>query len=411
MRKLCIIAGAAALAILAGCGGGDSAAPAAPPVVQPPAPTVTLSIDANMPDTRVGAYPVVLSASSQPSSGNESYQWSLEPGAPGSLTVGTDGKATYTPPASGSLTSGTVVNIRVASGSATKTYALGLHPGFAEGALKTVVAAGSGSFTDLVDALASPDGSFLLVDQVKDAVFRLTESGAIGVAAGLREEFANKLFSPTSIAWSPAGVLHIFEQGSAVKKVTAGTDLALVKAIAPIYNEDQLNGWGQILFDDAGNFYLTDSHTIRKIAPDGTLTTLAGMCDPFGWHSGDIICRDGKHLDGTGTEARFVRPVGLALAPDGSLLVADHTSLRKVTMQGAVTTLVDAPAEDVRVDGEGNAIFVGNNAVRRLNVDGSVSTLAAALGPADDFLRRAIPLDGNRLLLVFKDSVQILQLP
>lgn len=411
MKKLSMLAGATLLALLAGCGGGDSAAPAAPPVVQPPAPTVTLSVEANMPDTRVGGYPIVLSASSQPSSGNESYQWSLAPGAPGSLTVNTDGKATYTPPAGGSFASGTVVNVRVASGNATKTHALTLHPGFAEGALKTVVAADSGSFTGLVDALDAPDGGFLLVDQVKNAVFRLTETGAISVAAGLREEFANKLFSPTSIAWSPAGVLHIFEQGSAVKKVTAGTDLALVKAIAPIYNEDQLNGWGQILFDDAGNFYLTDSHTIRKIAPDGTLTTLAGMCDPFGWHSGDIICRDGKHLDGTGTEARFVRPVGLALAPDGSLLVADHTSLRKVTMQGVVTTLVDAPAEDVRVDGEGNAIFVGNNAVRRLNADGSVSTLAAALGPADDFLRRAIPLDGNRLLLVFKDSVQILQLP
>jgi hypothetical protein len=82
MIKLYLLACAAALPLLAGCGGGGSAAPAAPPVVQPPAPTVTLSISANMPDARVGGYPIVFSAASQPSGGNEGYQWSLEAGAP-----------------------------------------------------------------------------------------------------------------------------------------------------------------------------------------------------------------------------------------------------------------------------------------------------------------------------------------
>jgi sugar lactone lactonase YvrE len=411
MIKLYLLACAAALPLLAGCGGGGSAAPAAPPVVQPPAPTVTLSISANMPDARVGGYPIVFSAASQPSGGNEGYQWSLEAGAPGSLSVGTDGKATYTPPASGTLASATMVNIKVTSAGASKTFAFGLYPGFGEGSLKTLVAAGSGQFIDLADALGAPDGSYLLVDDRKNAVYRLNESGVVTVAAGLREEYTNKLFSPTSIAWSPEGVLHIFESGGAVKKITTGTDLAVVKTIPPLYNEEQLNGSGPLVIDQSGNIYLTDWHTIRKVAPDGTLTTLAGKCDAIGSHSGDIVCGDGKHLDGTGTDARFVRPLGMALAADGSLLVADKTSLRKVTMQGVVTTLADAPAEDVRVDAAAGTLFVGNNAVRRLNADGSIATLAAALGPADDFLRRAIPLDGKRLLLVYKDSVQVLQLP
>lgn len=405
----CVLALSALL--LTACGGGGSAqAPTTPPV-QPPGPTVTLSISADSPETRVGGYPIVMTASSQPSSSNDTYQWALEAGSPGTISVGADGKASYQPPATSTLGGITTVNVRLSSGAANKTHSFNLYPAIADGALKTLVAAGSGKFTELTDALPAPDGSVFLVDRQQNAVYRLTESGQVSVAAGLKGVPGNDLYSPSSIAWAPDGSLHIFENGTTIKKLGANGELEQVMAIPPLYNKDQLNGDGPMRFDAQGNIFLADWFTIRKIAPDGTLSTLAGKCDAIGEHSGDIVCGPNTHVDGSGTEARFMRPQGMAFAADGSLLIAEGNTLRKVTLQGTVTTALDKPAVDVRVDETGRVIFVGNNAIRQLNADGSATTVVAALGPVNDALRRAVPVGGKRLLLVYKDSVQLLQLP
>ena len=82
--------------------------------------------------------------------------------------------------------------------------------------------------------------------------------------------------------------------------------------------------------DAAGNVYVADSgnSTIRRIAPDGTVTTLAGLAGSSGT------------TDGTGAAARFDSPAGIALGPDGDLYVADRNShlIRRVTTAGVVTT-------------------------------------------------------------------------
>ncbi|MBK8477077.1 MAG: SMP-30/gluconolactonase/LRE family protein [Opitutaceae bacterium] len=83
-----------------------------------------------------------------------------------------------------------------------------------------------------------------------------------------------------------------------------------------------------LAIDAAGVAYVTDAAggTIRKVLPDGTVTTLAGKAGTAageGW---------GK-VDGAGSAARFAGPQALALAPDGNLIVADTENgvLRKVT--------------------------------------------------------------------------------
>jgi hypothetical protein len=70
----------------------------------------------------------------------------------------------------------------------------------------------------------------------------------------------------------------------------------------------------------------TDNHAIRLVAPDGWVTTLAG---------GTYGATDGK-----GVEARFRHPQGVAVAPDGTVVVADTVSntVRKVDADGTVTT-------------------------------------------------------------------------
>ena len=82
--------------------------------------------------------------------------------------------------------------------------------------------------------------------------------------------------------------------------------------------------------DSAGNVYVADTYnsTIRKITPDGTVTTFAGAAGEKG------------SVDGTGSGARFYAPYGIALDSLGNVYVADtgNQTIRKITPDGIVST-------------------------------------------------------------------------
>lgn len=87
---------------------------------------------------------------------------------------------------------------------------------------------------------------------------------------------------------------------------------------------------GGIVVDESGNVFVSDTNSaaIRKIAPDGTVTTFAGRGGYFG------------RIDGAGAGARFNEPRGLTLDSAGNLYVADTANhcIRKITPTGTVTT-------------------------------------------------------------------------
>ena len=94
-----------------------------------------------------------------------------------------------------------------------------------------------------------------------------------------------------------------------------------------------------------GTAFVADSanSTIRKIAPDGTVTTLAGQPGAAAFS------------DGTGLAAAFNLPTGLARNPvTGELYVADQNNnrVRGVTPEGVVRT-VSGTGEFGSVDGDG----------------------------------------------------------
>ena len=152
--------------------------------------------------------------------------------------------------------------------------------------------------------------------------------------------------------------------------------------------------------DAAGNLYVADfdAGTIRKIAAaDGGVTTLAG----------NINAAEPGRIDGTGTEALFFQPHGMALANDGSLVVADtgNQALRKVTTDGGVVTTlaVNPPAEagavdaagtsarlrgpyDLTIDGKGTLYIAdaGNRTIRVCSPSGALTTLAGTAGLSGD---------------------------
>ncbi|MNS68140.1 Virginiamycin B lyase [compost metagenome] len=98
--------------------------------------------------------------------------------------------------------------------------------------------------------------------------------------------------------------------------------------------------------DTDDTLYVSESggHRIRKIAPDGTVSTFAG--------SGAAMSQDGK-----GLAASFGAPAGIALAADKTLYVADFGThlLRKVVPDGTVTTLAGGPGLSGYVDATGSA--------------------------------------------------------
>lgn len=139
---------------------------------------------------------------------------------------------------------------------------------------------------------------------------------------------------------------------------------------------------GVLYVSDAGS-----SHRIGRIAADGTLSTLAGGTRGF--------------ADGRGAEARFATPSHIVLAPDGSLVVADtgNHAIRRVSPDGVVTTiagdgvagLVDGAAERARfrapvgvaVAPDGRIIVADtyNDRIRQIDPAGQVRTLAGGDGP------------------------------
>lgn len=101
-------------------------------------------------------------------------------------------------------------------------------------------------------------------------------------------------------------------------------------------------GSGGIAFDSAGNLYVAEAVTnqIRKIASDGTITTYAG------------IARAGLR-DGPAATAQFNTPFGIAFDASNNLFVADVNNgvIRKISVNGIVSTVAGTPIVGFSGDG------------------------------------------------------------
>ena len=138
-------------------------------------------------------------------------------------------------------------------------------------------------------------------------------------------------------------------------------------------------GWdGAVYVADAGN------HRIRRIAPDGTVSTLAGT-GVAGFQNG------------AGAQAQFNNPRGIAADTAGNIYIADtgNSAVRRIDASGTVATVAgngtvganESPdarfngLAGITVDGDQVYIYIAdgtNHRIRRLDATGSVMTLTGA---------------------------------
>ena len=196
---------------------------------------------------------------------------------------------------------------------------------------------------------------------------------------------ASRLHRPYSVAVDGAGNVYVADQGNdAIRKIAPD-------GVVTTFATSGFRSPSGIAVDSAGNVYVADTlnQTIRKITADGVVSTLAGSTDQAG------------SADGTGAAARFNYPAAVAVDGAGVVFVADsfnHT-IRKITPEGVVTTIAGSAGasgsvdgtgaaarfgapEGVAVDGLGN-VYVGDTnseAIRKITSEGVVTTLAGSLG-------------------------------
>ncbi len=218
----------------------------------------------------------------------------------------------------------------------------------------------------------------------------LAGDGLPGSLNGRQARFAD----PFGVAADAAGNLYVADGGDAntIRKIdTLGVTSIFAGSI-----EGYAEGAGKLAafntpsgmaFDRKGNLFVADTgnNAIRKITPEGVVSTWAGT-------------GLAGYQDGRGPAAQFNGPLGVAVAPDGSVYVADsyNDRIRRIAPDGEVSTIAggeqagksDGPAAQARFDtpvalaladnGELYIADTGNNAVRKLSKDGQVSTVAVA---------------------------------
>ena len=253
----------------------------------------------------------------------------------------------------------------------------------------------------------APDGSLYIADNGNSNIRRIGPDGTITTIAGSADNpgfsgdggpaTAAKLNGPQWLALAPDDSLYIADTNNhCIRRI--GPD-EIITTVAgnktPGYSGDggpattaQLNGPQGLALAPDGSLYIADSLNmrVRRVGPDGIIITVAGN-GTQGFNSGD---------GGPATAAQFLGIVGLALSKDGYLYIADDLCVRRVGPDGIITTIAGTRTAGYSGDGgpataaqltsvqgvalalDGSLYIVdkGNMRVRRVGQDGTITTVA-----------------------------------
>jgi len=253
-------------------------------------------------------------------------------------------------------------------------------------------------FSHLITIVLSLLLGFSLLAGFKSATTHKT-TGKTGTCSLLIVEY----YTPRSIAVDAENNLYVVDTTNhRIRKITregrvstlAGSDYARREGFADgTGSTAQFSEPRGIVIDKTGNLYVVDTgnRNIRKITPEGVVTTFAGSSttNSDGW-------MERGYADGQGNAARFGILYDIAIDAADNLYVVDSTfessesRIRKVTPKGVVSTLVEnsdnTTAEkcglgiSIAIDKAGN-LYTANpwcNCIYKITAKGIVTTFAGS---------------------------------
>lgn len=187
-------------------------------------------------------------------------------------------------------------------------------------------------------------GNLYVADSASHTIRKVTSAGVVSTLAGLAWSPGSddgpgpdaRFHFPEAVAVADSGDVYVTDTyNHTIRKVSAAGFVSTVAGLAGTAGSDDGSGSAArfnypmgIGVDSSGGVFVSDTmnHTIRKMAPSGAVATVAGLPGTFG------------NADGTGPDARFYQPIGLALDRFGTITIADaanHFIRRSVATAGA----------------------------------------------------------------------------
>ncbi|MGZ5446231.1 MAG: NHL repeat-containing protein [Thermoanaerobaculia bacterium] len=280
------------------------------------------------------------------------------------------------------------------------------------------------------------DGAIWISDKDNHVIRRMTPDGTVTTIAGQpgvagsadAQGSAARFAYPRGLVVDNSGVAYVADtQNQVIRRVSPdGIAITFAGKMLAEGSSDGIAGNARfrapsdVALDSSGNLVVTDTgnHRIRKIAPDGMVTTFAGSIQ------GD--------RDGNGASAHFNAPWGLDVDTAGNVYVADHDNdqIRRITPARAVTTLAaDAfHAPSGVAFAPNGALYISdalNHAIRRIDLaSAEVTTIAGSTpspgsvnarglaarfqfpyGVASDIAGNAYVAEGNSIRKIAPDGV------
>jgi sugar lactone lactonase YvrE len=203
-------------------------------------------------------------------------------------------------------------------------------------------------FADPLGVVLDKAGNLYVADGGDNNSIRKIGVDGVGVtfAGGAVEGYADGVGkaaafnTPSGLAIDGDGNLYVADTGNnAIRKITPGGVVSTLAGDGVAGQRDgrgaaaRFNGPIGVAVDAAGVVFVSDTYNdrIRRIAPDGEVSTIAGGPRP-------------GQGDGPAAQALFNAPTGLALAANGDLYIADtaNDAIRKLGKDGIVSTVAEA---------------------------------------------------------------------